>query len=220
VLSGSAGAANSPGNFSGSKAVPVDPPDPKPAHESRVLAPKDGTELVMARQRLTDWCWDAVAVWAHNLLNPESPWTPDELATRVLQDEGQIGESDDCSKMLNRCNVPEALDVALKATGNLDQTLPGQYLTFSSIVAQIKAGYPVGARIAWFGGGAHFVAVDGYRDFGALGQQVHVQDPLRGPGLLDYNVFVSNYPPGGSWNDTYLMKVAKPAESRVATGLG
>jgi len=213
VLGGcTCGAVDSRGHSSGSSAVSVNPPGATPGEGKRPLTEAGArTAFVMQQQKLANWCWDAVAVSVRDFLNPGAApsLTQEDLATRVLSADGKIAASVDCSATPELCNLPAALDDALRQTGNLYEALLDKHLVCDPIVAWVEAGMPIGASITWFSGGAHFVAVDGYRDFGDSGQQVHIQDPLHGPGLQDYNVFVSNYPPGGSWNDTYLMKIAE-----------
>jgi hypothetical protein len=188
-------------------AVSVNPPA-NPA-EPHGIAQRQPFE--MEWQELQEWCWAAVAVSVRKYLNGDVPnWTQPSLATPVLRAEHQISPAVDCDANPDLCDFGAALDDAALQTGNLapQGTLVDQFLTFESIVKWVDQKMPIGARIAWFGGGAHFIAIDGYRDAGAAGKMVHIQDPFFGPALLSYDDLVSNYPPGGVWQDTYLFKVA------------
>ena len=163
--------------------------------------------FTMEVQNESDWCWAAVAVSVHQFLNSTSPPVSQaELATEVMQQQGMAGI--DCSQTPDVCNLPEGLDVALSIVRNLASrgVLQNTFLTFDSIKQWVDQGFPVCARITWFSGGAHFIALDGYRIFSSGAQQVHVQDPLYGPSFQLYDDLVFDYPPGGNWQDTYLVK--------------
>jgi hypothetical protein len=111
----------------------------------------------------------------------------------------------DCSLTPDFCDYPAHLEHALSLTGNLWNTLPNSHLQFQSVQQWIDAKLPVAARIVWWGGGAHFILMDGYRVMKTGEQQVHVQDPLYGPSYQLYDDLVNDYPPGGGWQDTYLV---------------
>jgi hypothetical protein len=119
----------------------------------------------------------------------------------------------DCSQTPGLCNHRAALDDALRVTGNLGAGgfRKREHLVFDSVKNWINAGLPVGARVVWANGGAHFVVLDGYREFRSGARQVHVEDPLYGPSFQFYEDFVSDYPPGGNWQDTYLVQKSNGA---------
>jgi hypothetical protein len=164
--------------------------------------------MQMEKQQQTNWCWAAVAVSVHNFLDPGSGLTQGEIATPVLRDAREISRGVDCTATPGLCNIRAALHVALTITGNLetDGYLRGERLLFRNVKNWVDADLPVGARIVWATGGAHFVVLDGYREFQSGAQQVHVRDPLYGPSFQFFEDFVADYPPGGNWQDTYLMK--------------
>jgi hypothetical protein len=163
--------------------------------------------MQMEQQQEPNWCWAAVAVSVHNFLNANAGMTQGQVATPVLEKEQQIPAGVDCSQTPGLCNYSAGLDDALNVTGNLKSGgfLQNEYLLFDSIENWVNAQLPIGARIVWYGGGAHFIALDGYRVFNSGEQQVHVQDPLYGPSYQDYEDLVNDYPPGGNWQDTYLV---------------
>jgi hypothetical protein len=168
----------------------------------------------MQTQDETDWCWAAVAVSINAYLDPPADpmgaptWTQPSLATEVLAQELQWNPAVDCSADPTlACDRPAGLDDALSITGNL---MPGGYrsncfLDFASLQAWMDQQLPVGARILWPGGGAHFVALSGYQVFASGEQKVVVQDPLYGPSIQDYSSLRGQYIYYGSWNDTYLV---------------
>ena len=174
----------------------------------------------MQTQLATNWCWAAVAVSVNNFFDPPNAfagpsWTQAKLANQLLG----ITSSPDCSQtpMPTLCNQPEALDAALAITKNLmaDGARFNQHLTFDSIQKWVIAQLPLGARIKWFGGGAHFIALDGCKVMTSGQRMVHVQDPsfssTSPPGMWDYDTLVENYLEEGYWSDTYLV-TAQPVD--------
>ena len=166
-------------------------------------------DFVMQTQQEDQWCWAAVAVSVHQYLDPLSTgaWTQETLATQVLLTGKQIPPSVDCSKTPGQCNLPSRLDQALTTVGNLGSAgAVAGILSFENLTQWIDKQLPVCARIVWFTGSGHFVALTGYRTFASGLQQVYVQDPHYGPSYQNYEDLVADYPPGGSWQDTYLVK--------------
>jgi hypothetical protein len=183
------------------------------------ICPPTGQEIgaraatfVMQTQRETDWCWAAVAVSMNDFLDPVPAlagptWTQPTLATQVLEQVLQWNPPVDCSMDPQQCDQPAGLDVALGVTRNLRQAgaMFNQILDFASIRCWIDQQLPLGARILWPQGGAHFVALSGYLVFASGEQKVVVQDPLYGPSVQDYSSLLGQYLYQGSWNDTYLV---------------
>jgi hypothetical protein len=164
--------------------------------------------MEMERQEQGLWCWAAVAVSIQKFLD-SIDWTQGKVATHVLREAEDISDGVDCDVTPNLCNYRARLDAALTYTGNLrpDGFLRAHFLPFANLKNWINANLPVGARVVWAGGGAHFVVIDGYRQFESGARQVHVQDPLHGPSLQFYDDFVYDCWPGsGHWHDTYLVK--------------
>jgi hypothetical protein len=98
------------------------------------------------------------------------------------------------------CNVYGYLDQALRIVGHL-KTMSATAESFETIEQEMNADRPLGVRIAWAGGGAHFVAVGGYRYLPA--QYVHVEDPWYGPSDVAYNTLSGAYQGSGTWTHTY-----------------
>jgi hypothetical protein len=163
----------------------------------------------MELQQQTNWCWAAVTAAIHNFRNPGDTRTQGEVATPTLVKEHQIAQTVDCNKNPELCNFQAALDDALDLTKDLSRGgfLPNQFLDFESIQGFLDRDRPIAVRIVWEGGGAHFVAVDGYFVYSSGQQCVHVEDPASGPNLYFYDDLVQHYPPdNGHWQDTYLVK--------------
>jgi len=167
------------------------------------------SDFEMQEQQEHLWCWAAVAVSIHQFLDPAQAnlWTQETLATKVLEHEGQITSKIDCSQTPDKCNFAARLDDALSITGNLaPQGGVNGILSFENLTQWIDQHLPVCARIVWFGGNAHFIALDAYEVFSSGAQLVHVQDPAEGPSYQLYEDLVEDYPPGGSWQNTILVK--------------
>ena len=165
-------------------------------------------EFVMQYQQEDQWCWAAVAVSVHQFLDPATSgtWTQPTLATQVLHKNKLIPATVDCSKTPGQCNLPWRLDDALTAVGNLQLPAEAGILSFEALTELIDKQLPVCARIVWYTGNGHFVALTGYRTFSSGAQQVYVQDPYYGPSYQLYEDLVADYPPGGSWQDTYMVQ--------------
>jgi hypothetical protein len=160
----------------------------------------------------SNWCWAAVAVSIYDFFAPGSgTWTQNALATTLLKQQGHKSANCEEHPSGHVCNRPEPLDAALKITGNLRDKGAhfNQYLSFECIQNWISAQLPLGARIVWRGGGAHFIAFDGYKVTTSGRKLVHVGDPASnanaGPGFHDYEHVVEDYEQAGYWNDTYLV---------------
>jgi hypothetical protein len=168
-------------------------------------------DFTMQTQKEDKWCWAAVTVSINNFLDPQAvpAWTQATLATKVLgppPGEGKILATVDCSLTPDQCDFPAALTDALTATGNLSGDPLLGPLPFASLTESIDDNLPVCAQIDWFSGGAHAVALDGYRTYTSGAQAVLVQDPLYKSGFHFYDDLVNNYPPGGKWAATFLVK--------------
>jgi hypothetical protein len=164
-------------------------------------------DFVMQVQQEDEWCWAAVAVSIHSYLNPDSEpaWTQATLATKVLQEEGTIPATVNCSVSPDLCDCTAPLSTAFTTTGNFSKTVAAP-LSFASLKQQLDNGIPVCAQIDWFDGGAHAIALDGYQIYTSGEQAVVVQDPLNRPSIQFYEDLVSDYPPGGTWSNTFLVK--------------
>ena len=177
-----------------------------------IKPPKNAEEFQMQQQEEDFWCWAAVSASVHNFLDPMNPVTQGMVATPVVRAEYPDLSSINCTATPDQCNLVARLDDALGMTENLLN--PGGYcqnehLVFDSIEQWVNAGIPVCARIVWASGGAHFIALDGFRVLPDGTPQVHVQDPTNGPSFQPYDILVSNYKPhldSGVWQDTYLVQ--------------
>jgi hypothetical protein len=75
--------------------------------------------------------------------------------------------------------------------------------TFDEVEKEMVAGRPLGIRVAWSGGGAHFIAATGTEDDGS----VWVSDPGSGTtSLVPFNTLRSSYLSSGTWTHSYFTK--------------
>ena len=103
------------------------------------------------------------------------------------------------------CNVYGYLDQALSITGNLEMSWPAS-VPFAMIKAEIDAGSPVGVRVAWNNGGAHFIAIKGYTEPQTGDSTIDIWDPQNGHSTQDFQSFPATYFSGGSWTHTYFTQ--------------
>jgi peptidase C39-like protein len=158
----------------------------------------DRLDLSVPLQEQNNWCWAATSDGVSHYYDASSTWTQCEIANTTL------GRTDCCGTGASgACNVAWYLDQALTTVGDYDHWASGA-AAFQVIDDEIDAKRPVCVRIGWSGGGGHFVAIGGYREF--RGQYVHVEDPWYGPSDVAYTTLVSAYQTTGSWTDTYWTK--------------
>lgn len=151
----------------------------------------------MQHQQQTNWCWAAVATSVALFYQPASTWTQCAVAN------GELGRTDCCgSGASGPCNVYGFLNTSLTRVGHLDH-MTGSSSTFAQVQTEINGGRPLCARTAWSGGGAHFLAIIGYRRFNDM---LAVDDPWYGKSDVAYATFLSSYKGTGSWTHSYFTK--------------
>jgi hypothetical protein len=154
--------------------------------------------LAVETQLHSQWCWAACSTSVSRFFDAGSAWTQCTVANAELGRDGccQDGATDDC-------DVQWYLDRALSRTGNL-ATWAGGTVPLRTIRAQLDAGRPVGARIAWAGGGGHFVMISGCLDDAT--SMLEVRDPIYGRTEINIANFASSYQGTGSWTHTYYTR--------------
>jgi hypothetical protein len=151
----------------------------------------------MQTQQQTNWCWAAVATSVSHFYDAASTWTQCAVAN------AQIGRTDCCgSGAGGPCNIYGFLDDALTRVGHFDHF--AGVATFSSIDDEIEADRPVGIRVAWSGGGAHFLAIIGCLEDAT--NYVALDDPIYGKSDVAFATLSSTYQGTGSWTHTYYTK--------------
>jgi hypothetical protein len=141
------------------------------------------------------WCWAAVSASIEKYYAGPNNWTQCSIASYVL--------GSNCCGDPGPCNTAAYLQNALQ----LIQRLRGirlRSLTFDEIRAELSAGNPVGVRIAWQGGGAHFVVIRGFRNPAGF-QLLNVADPWYEDSIQDFDDFTFTYLGQGLWTDSFLV---------------
>jgi hypothetical protein len=157
----------------------------------------------LEKQRQDKWCWAAVSVSVDHYFSPRSNLTQCLIAQKVLN-------NGPCCSGQEGCNRAARLQAALSVVGKL-KTIVTRPLQFDEVRREINANRPVCVRIAWSGGGAHFVIIRGYRQSASGLQLVEVADPLFPSSTVLYDVLVSGYQnpenpdDGGRWTASFLV---------------
>jgi hypothetical protein len=151
----------------------------------------------LEKQKMSMWCWAAVAVAVDRYFSPNSSWSQCKLAAKVL------GKADCCTNP-QACNSAAKLQDALRAVGRFKEHHKSA-MSFDALRARLDAGFPVGVRIGWGGGGGHFVLVTGYRWIEGE-PALEICDPQLLNGLCRYDDFVSAYCAAGKWTHSYLVE--------------
>jgi hypothetical protein len=150
----------------------------------------------MQNQLESNWCWAAVSTSVDHFYNVSSTVTQCQVVNN------QLGRSDCCNNPgSSNCNVPGYLDKALSFVGRLDHWISGT-TTYADVVNQVTAWHPLGIRVAWSGGGAHFIAATGYEQ----GNLVVIDDPIYGTSVVAYNTLMGTYQGSGNWTHSYYTK--------------
>jgi Papain-like cysteine protease AvrRpt2 len=155
----------------------------------------DRLDLEVPRQEQDNWCWAATSTGIAHFYDEDSTWTQCEIAN------SNLGRTDCCAGAgSGPCNVYGYLDRALATVGHFDR-IAALAADFQSVDTEIDARRPLGVRVAWSGGGAHFVAIGGYRELPE--PYVHVEDPWYGPSDVPYATLANGYHGTGTWTHTY-----------------
>jgi lysozyme family protein len=154
-------------------------------------------EFTMQAQQQTNWCWAAVSTSVSHFYDANSAWTQCKVA------DTQLGRTDCCGGGASgACNVYGYLDQGLVEVGHFDHLQNGA-TTFEVLQNEIIASRPLGIRVAWLGGGAHFVAAIGAEEE----DLVLVGDPGSGTNsLVDYATLLTSYSGSGTWTHSYFTK--------------
>ncbi|WP_445496321.1 papain-like cysteine protease family protein [Photorhabdus sp. SF281] len=148
----------------------------------------------MQRQIQSNWCWAAVPVSVGLYFNTGF-WTQCDVADKQLK-------RATCCRFPGPCNVYGYLDQALMYTRSLANFYTN-LMKMSEIKAQIDARCPICLRCAWYGGGAHFLAIIGYNP---VTENISVTDSIYGNSIQSFSLFPFSYNGGGNWTHTYLTR--------------
>lgn len=153
--------------------------------------------FTMQQQTQSNWCWAAVSASVARFFSSTTTWTQCKVANT------QLGRTDCCGTGASGpCNVYGYLDKGLDEVGHFDHMDSGT-TAYQTLRDQVRGGKPVGIRVEWSGGGAHFIAAVGADP----GDYVLVGDPGGGTvSLVPYNTLKTNYSGSGTWTHTYYTK--------------
>jgi hypothetical protein len=148
----------------------------------------------MMKQEQTNWCWSGCGTGTSHFYDQTSTWTQCGLAN------AEQGKTTCCQNPAP-CNLYGFLDTSLQTVGKFD------HMTSSSepdatITGQTQSGRPLGIRVAWGGGGAHFIMAVG----GGPNNMVSIKDPWYGASYIPYNTLLNSYQGSGSWTHSYFTK--------------
>jgi len=150
----------------------------------------------MQQQLQSNWCWAACSTSVDHFYNPSSTVTQCQVANN------QTNRTDCCTNGSGSgCNIYGYLDRALTFVNRLDH-MTGSTTAYNDLVAQINAWRPLGIRVAWSGGGAHFIVASGYEQ----GSLVVIDDPIYGTSVVAYNTLKGTYQGSGNWTHSYFTK--------------
>ncbi|HEY0411570.1 MAG TPA: papain-like cysteine protease family protein [Allosphingosinicella sp.] len=149
----------------------------------------------MQQQTQGNWCWAANGASVGNLYWGSGTYTQCGIANTCQ------GKTTCCADP-SGCNQYGYLDQALSAANSFDSMVQGT-TGFAVLQGRVDNGQPVGTRVAWNGGGAHFTMVAGYDN---NGNTIVIQDPWYGTSTIAYSAYPSNYQGGGTWTHTYYTK--------------
>ncbi len=190
-----------------SRPASVASPAPQPRRGTVPLGGGGSSKLVgfsVPTQTGTYWCWSAVGVGVAAFYQSGN-WTQCRLVGDVL------GRNCCASPIPNGCDVCNSLDASLQTVGHYRKR-SDQVETFPVVQAELNAQRPMGIRIKWAGGGAHFFALYGWYVDSNGTEFVEVADPLYGSGPETYARVVSRYRgPGNTWTHSYFTTISSAA---------
>jgi peptidoglycan hydrolase-like protein with peptidoglycan-binding domain len=154
--------------------------------------------FTMQAQQQSNWCWAAVSSSVSCFYDPSSSWTQCKVAN------AQLSRTDCCGAGASGpCNVYGYLDLGLTEVGHFDHFQVGT-TAFAVLQNEIIGSRPFGIRVAWSGGGAHFIAAIGAEE----GDLVLVGDPGSGTiSLVDFTTLQTDYNGSGTWTHSYFTKL-------------
>ena len=162
-------------------------------------------------QQESEWCWAAVAQSVARYVDPQSKITQCAIANKVAAKKGASKNKPNCCTTADSstCNCPQKLTDALDTLGEKTVSplrIINRPLSFQELKQELDAELPVCIRIAWEGGGAHFVVITGYGRLTSGAQHVDVADPLYPDCTIDYEELRNAYHGDGQWTHSYLLK--------------
>lgn len=159
----------------------------------------DELYFTMQHQQQANWCWAATATSVALFYQPASGWTQCAVAN------DELGRNDCCgSGASGPCNVYGYLNQALTVVGRLN-TWGSGVASVAQIETEVTFARPLGIRVAWSGGGAHFLCIMGQYSAGGV-DYVTVDDPIYGRSDVTYTTLQTAYQGTGTWTHSYYTQ--------------
>jgi hypothetical protein len=154
--------------------------------------------IAVEEQVRSRWCWAAIAsavATYYQTMCIDQLQIVDGLLSDFEVVDGLYSEKD----LLER-NINFKLDVALKYVNCFSHWTIGKPI-FERVQFEINQGRPLGVRLEWFKGGAHYILVKGYNEQDG---SIMIEDSLHGPSVQVYDQFPDNYRESGAvWTETF-----------------
>lgn len=164
-------------------------------------------DYMMQEQQQSNWCWAACGASTGNFYSGGDNYTQCEIANTCQ------GKTSCCTDPAG-CNFYGYLDTALEAAQCFDRKQSSP-VDFPTVKASIDANRPLGARVKWNGGGAHFLMMTGYGTGTGTppAPTIVVDDPAYGRSSIAFSRYAAHYHAGGTWTHSYFTKSAQGAGS-------
>jgi hypothetical protein len=178
------------------------PPKPPPPPVSIQL------DVPWQQQQQSNWCWAAVSSMISNFYQDVPTLTQCSVATATINEWQQAHNEPpvnccDPSVASSQCNTSWGLQPPLEVVGNY-ASMTWSSIPLSEVEAQLTAGTPICIQVAWSGGGAHVLIIDGVIESETA--YIHVEDPAYGPGDYPYTTVLNDYQSSGTWYGTFLTE--------------
>ena len=174
------------------RSIESEPHSAKPGENGSIILP-----YVVEPQELDRWCLAAIAVSMAGFYNT-GQWRQSDVAGRLLGYDCSRCHED--SKIRAQCDQNWALDEALQVTGCFSHWSPGKP-SFERIVSELESGRPIGIRIEWYKGGAHYLVIFGYH---GPSREIHIADSKHGVSRHYFDRFPHDYQSGGAvWTENF-----------------
>jgi hypothetical protein len=168
------------------------------------------------KQKRGNWCWAAVTNSLLSFFDAANGMTQCEIVQECFRVTPGYQTETDCCQHAGRaeCNREYALDQALDLM-QLRYSYCNYPLTLEEIREQINQGVPVAARIAWRGGGGHFVVITAVVTDPNDEQQawLRIANPKdQVASYIPYRRFLTRYAGDGKWTHSYLFERQRQPE--------
>ncbi|WP_166437185.1 papain-like cysteine protease family protein [Niastella caeni] len=188
----------------------IDPDDAKRSNFGAFYQPPiiDATgcrlPVSVPEQLKSRWCWAAIAsalATYYQTMNISQVEIADSLLSDNLSSDPVAGNGRYANEELLERNVNFKLDVALKYVNCFSHWTIGKPI-FERVQFEINQGRPLGVRLEWFKGGAHYILVNGYCD---QEKSIMIEDPLHGKSIQVYDQFPDTYRESGAvWTESFF----------------